>query len=42
MAVGAIIIGMEMLKPRTLVAMSMRETSISMRGRNLSSFPREV
>ena len=35
MAEGAIMIGIEMLKPKIFVAMSIWETSISMRGRNL-------
>ena len=35
MAVGAIIIGIEILKPRTVVVMSILLTSIRMRGRNL-------
>lgn len=41
MAEGAIIMGMEMLKPKTFVAMLIRDTSISIRGRNLEPFFRE-
>jgi len=35
MAVGAIMMGIDMLKPRTVVVISILETSISIRGRNL-------
>lgn len=36
MAVGAIMIGIDILKPKTVVLMSILLTSIRMRGRNLS------
>lgn len=42
MALGAIMIGMEILKPKTVVAMSIWLTSIRIRGRNLNNQTTEI